>query len=69
MLLAGTALITTASAQQNAPAPSAPPAAAQQPPSLGEKASRLLDRVTGAPAEDADVDMRRVLDSLADLNP
>jgi acetyl esterase len=69
VLLAGTALVTTASAQQNAPAPSSPPAAAQQPPSLGEKASRLLDRVTGAPAADADVDMRRVLDSLADLNP
>jgi acetyl esterase/lipase len=67
--LAGTALTFPALAQQGAPAPSSPPAAAQEPATFGEKAGRLLDRVTGNPAATADVDMRRVLDSLANLNP
>lgn len=63
------AVIPAATAQQNPPQPSTPPVAAQEPPSLGEKASRLMDQATGNPAADADVDMRRVLETLADLGP
>lgn len=70
VLLAGVSLAATvAVAQQGAPQASSPPAAAQEPATLGEKASRVVDVVMGKPAASADVDMRRVLDSLADLNP
>lgn len=54
---------------QQAPAPATPPAAAQEPPTIGERAGQLLDRVTGNPAASGDVDMRRVLDAFNDLGP
>src|SRR4051812_4531047 len=72
-LVASISMVTLAAAQQApapaAPPPSSPPVAAQEPATLGEKAERLLDKVTGNPAANADVDMRRVLDAFADLDP
>jgi len=56
-------------AQQGVPAPTKPPEAAQGQPTLGERAGQLVDRVTGNPAASADIDMRRVLDAHAALNP
>ena len=67
-LLAGTSLYVTAGMAQQNPAPAAPQAA-QEPATLGEKAGRILDTITGKPQANADTDMRRVLDSLADLKP
>ena len=46
-----------------------PPIAAQQPPTVGEKLTTALKVVTGDPLANADYDVRRVLDTLAELNP
>ncbi|MET0427164.1 MAG: alpha/beta hydrolase, partial [Microvirga sp.] len=67
-LLAGTSLVAAAAPAQQNPAPAAP-RAAQEPSTLGEKAGRILDTITGKPQAKADTDMRRVLDTLADLKP
>jgi hypothetical protein len=68
-LLAGTSLMATAALAQQSPTPASPPQAAQEPATLGEKAGKVLDTVTGKPQAKADTDMRRVLDAHADLKP
>jgi acetyl esterase len=56
-------------AQQDGSVPTKTPEAAQAKPTIGERAGQLVDKVTGDPAANADVDMRRVLAAHADLNP
>ncbi|MBX9740372.1 MAG: alpha/beta hydrolase fold domain-containing protein [Beijerinckiaceae bacterium] len=73
-LLAGCALMPAAAlAQTTAPrdaaSQEAAPKAAQQPPTISERASKVLNKVTGNPLGAADTDMNRVLSALADLDP
>lgn len=67
LLLAGAALMPVLAVAQTPD--TTPPKAAQQPPTLTERADKLLERVTGSPMAVADTDMSRVLSALSDLNP
>ncbi len=63
------ALYATTLGAQQLPAPASPPVAAQEKPTLSERAGKLVDKVSGMPSGEADIDMRRVLGSLAGLAP
>lgn len=67
--LSATVFAFPALAQQDVPAPAEPPKAAQQAPTLAEKAGRVIDKVSGMPVADADVDMRRVIAAHQSLAP
>lgn len=67
LMLAGAAVLPAlAVAQTNAPDQ---PKAAQEPPTLTERATRMVEKITGNPLAKADVDMARVMSALSDLNP
>jgi acetyl esterase/lipase len=69
LLLASCALLPAIAFAQSAAPQEAAPKAAQQPPTLTERAGKVLNKVTGSPMAAADTDMSRVLSALADLDP
>lgn len=69
LLLAGCAMIPALAYAQSASPQEAAPKAAQQPPTLTERAGKVINKVTGSPMAQADTDMSRVLAALADLDP